>query len=412
MTMTKTFSRKLFRRAWLCLALPAAFFLIPGIHAQPAGQAVENRWLVIFDTSSGMKQRMPEVRAEINSLFAHGMGGRLQPHDSIGVWTFDKTPRTGQFPLQTWTPENAATLAASINKFIGSQRYANNTRFDTLMPLLEQVVRNSGRLTVLIFCDGSGAITNTAYDDSINRLFQERQAQQKKAREPFVIVLRSQLGQYTGCTVNFPPGMVNLPDFPSLPPPPAPLVTNSVAPTNPPPATRPPTPPPPLIVVGTNVGTNWPPPAPIAPPAPPAPPAPQLVIQTNAAPAPPTPLVTNPAPPVIPLPATNPVAPVTPTNMPAAVEPVRETNIVLPPAPVPVPATNTVEQTNVAELVNAVARTNGVVAPAESSGSGHAGALILGAGLLIAAGALGAAAFFRARRVSRGSLITRSMRKD
>ena len=411
--MTKTFSKKLFRRAWLCLALPAAIFLVPEIHAQPAGQAVENRWLLVFDTSSGMKQRVPEVQAEINDLFAHGMGGRLQPHDSIGVWTFDKTPRTGQLPLQFWAPENAATLAASINKFIGSQRYANSTRFDTLMPLLEQVVRNSGRLTVLIFCDGSGAITNTPYDDGINRLFQERQAQQKKARQPFVIVLRSQLGQYTGCTVNFPPGMVNLPDFPPLPPPPAPLVTNPVAPMNPPPATRPPTPTPligaPLIMIGTNMGTNWPPPAPIAPPAPPAP---ELVIQTNAAPAPPPPPVTNPVAPVTPPPATNPVAPVAPPNPKPVVEPVKETNIVAAPAPIPVPATNTVEQTNVAGPVNAVARTNDLAGPPESSGSGHAGALILGGGLLVAASALAAFAFFRSRRSDRGSLISRSMRKD
>ena len=402
--MTKTFSKKLFRRAWLCLALPAAIFLVPGIHAQPAGQAVESRWLLLFDTSSGMKQRVPEVQAEINNLFAHGMGGRLQPHDSIGVWTFDKTPRTGQFPLQTWAPENAATLAASINKFVGSQRYANNARFDTLMPLLEQVVRNSGRLTVLIFCNGNDAITGTPYDDGINRLFQERQAQQKKAREPFVIVLRSQLGKYIGCTVNFPPGMVNLPDFPPLPPPPAPLVTNPVALMNPTPATTPP--PPPLIIIGTNIGTNRP------LPAPPAPPAPEPVVQTNAVLAPPVPAITNPVAPVTPPPATNPPAPVTPTNMPAAVELVRETNIVLPPAPVPVPAANTTAPSNGVEPATAVARTNGMVAPAESSSSGHAGALILGAGLLIAAGALTAAAFFRARRGDRASLITRSMKKD
>ena len=412
--MTKTFSKKLFRRAWLCLALPAAIFLVPGIHAQPAGQAVESRWLLLFDTSSGMKQRVPEVQAEINNLFAHGMGGRLQPHDSIGIWTFDKTPRTGQFPLQTWAPENAAALAADINKFIGSQHYANSTRFDTLMPLLEQVVRNSGRLTVLIFCDGNDAITGTPYDDGINRLFQERQAQQKKAREPFVIVLRSQLGKYIGCTVNFPPGMVNLPDFPPLPPPPAPLVTNPVAPMNPPPATKPPTPPPPLIgapliIIGTNMGTNWPPPA---SPAPPTPPAPEPVIQTNAAPAPSVPAMTNPVAPVNPPPMTNPVAPVTPTNVPTAVEPAKETNIVLPPAPVPVPAASTAAPSNGVEPATVVARTNGMVAPAESSSSSHAGALILGAGFLVAAGALTAAAFFRARRGDRASLITRSMKKD
>ncbi len=397
--MTKTFSNKLFHGAWICLALPVAFFFVPGIHAQPAGGAVESRWLLVFDTSSEMKQRLPQVQAEINNLLAQGMSGRLQPRDSIGVWTFGDSPRTGQFPLQIWAPENAAATASSINKFIGSQRYANSTRFDELIPLLNQVVQNSGRLTVLIFCDGNGTITGMPYDDGINRLFQQRQAAQKNTRQPFVIVLRSQLGKYTGCSVNFPPGMVNLPDFPPVPPPPAP--------TNAPPL---PTPPPeplpligaPLVIVGTNVGAIWP------PPAPPVPPKPAPVIQTNAAPAP---ALTNPVAPVNPVPATNPVEPVAPPNPAPVAESVVETNIPAMPAPVPVPATKSVVQTNAGGPVKAVLRTNDLGAPPESSGSGHMGALILGGSLLVAAGALAAFAFFRARRADHGSLITRTMNR-
>ena len=355
-----------------------------------------------------MKQRVPALQAEINNLFALGMNGRLQPRDSIGVWTFDESAHTGKFPLQIWAPENAATLAAAINKFIGGQRYSKTTHFDALMPLLKQVVQdsNSRRLTVLIFCDGNGAITGTPYDDGINRIFQQRLAEQKKARQPFVIVLRSQLGQFTGCTVDFPPGMVGLPDFPPLPLPPPP------APANPPPApTSSLTPPPPprtgapLIIIGTNVGTNFPAPAPKEPPkhAP--------VIQTNAVPAPPAPPVTNPVASVNPIPATNPAAPVAPANPPPVVEPVKETNIIAVPPPVPVPATNTVARTIVVVPANVVARTNNLGAPPESSGSSHAGALILGGGLLIAAGGLAAFAFFRARRADGASLITRTMNK-
>jgi outer membrane biosynthesis protein TonB len=121
--------------------------------------------------------------------------------------------------------------------------------------------------------------------------------------------------------------------------------------------------------------------------------------------------MTNPVAPVNPVPATNTVEPVAPPNPAPVVEPVKEANIVAAPAPIPVPATNTVVQTNVAGPVNAVARTNDLGAPPESSGSGHAGALILGGGLLVAAGALAAFAFFRARRADRGSLITRTMNR-
>jgi hypothetical protein len=56
--------------------------------------------------------------------------------------------------------------------------------------------------------------------------------------------------------------------------------------------------------------------------------------------------------------------------------------------------------------------TNAVVPPPESSGPDHRGALAIAAGLLIAAGVLIALAVSRSRQNDRGSLISRSMRKD
>jgi hypothetical protein len=95
-------------------------------------------------------------------------------------------------------------------------------------------------------------MSGTPYDDGINQIFQQRQTEQKKLEQPFIIVLRIQLGKYVGCTVNFPPALVNLPDFPPLPPPPAPT-----EPTNQPP----PTPPrrvaiQSIIMIGTNSETK------------------------------------------------------------------------------------------------------------------------------------------------------------
>ena len=110
-------------------------------------------------------------------------------------------------------------------KFVGKQHYAKSTHFEVLQPLLNQVVQDSERLTVLIFCDGEGKISGTPYDAGINQFFQEKLAEQKKARQPFVIVLRSQLGQYVGCTIGLAAAAGELSRFPPLPlppPPPAP----------------------------------------------------------------------------------------------------------------------------------------------------------------------------------------------
>jgi hypothetical protein len=380
MNFLKHFSRF----APMAFALCAGFFLIPAGRAQPAPQINDSRFLFIFGTSAEMKSRLPAVQAEVNELLSTSLGGQLHAGDSLGVWTFDQDLRAGQFPLQHWNPEDAATIASAINKFVGKQHYANVTRFGALQPQLNELIQNSARLTVLIFCDGGDEIKWTPFDIGINQVFQQRLAEQKKTRQPFVLVLRTQFGQYAGCTLNFPPGMVSVPQFPPLPqpappspPPPAPVIKPPVGP--------------PLIIIGTKVGTNWPPAT-----EPPMPPQPAPLPATNIISAAPTNPVAPP-PPTIPAPAvqtnTAPALPATsfaPTNA-APVTPAKPL-----PAPPPSPMTSA----------------NAVAPPPESSGPDHRGVLAIGAALLIAAGALIALAVSRSRQNDRGSLISRSMRKD
>jgi hypothetical protein len=421
---------KLFlRRAPVAFALCAGFFLIPAGRAQPGRQITDSRFLFIFSTSADMKKLLPAVQAEVNNLMSTGMGGQFRPGDGIGVWTFDQDLRTGQFPLQHWRPDDAQKIASSINKFIGKQHYANGTRFNALQPQLNQVVQNSGRLTVLIFCDGGDEIKWTPYDDSINQVFQQRLAEQKRTRQPFVLVLRTQLGQYAGCTMNFPPGMVSIPEFPPPPAPPAPVIKPPPAPVAKPPPIGPP-----LIIIGTKVETNWPPApapslptnrapmtptnvinaaptnsvAPTNPVAPPLPTKPVTAVQTNAAPAP---LANSSAPTNFVTPR-SPIAPPLPTNPVPAIQ----TNAA------PAPPTNSFAPTNSAPVTpaklipnppsNSMTSKNPVAPPPETSSPDHKGAFIIGGALLIAAGALAALAVFRSSRTGRGSLISRSMRKD
>jgi hypothetical protein len=349
--------------------LLAGFFLIPEARAQPDGQrAVENRFLLIFDTSADMKKRVPAVQKTLDNLFLTSFIGQLQPRDSIGVWTFDKDLHTGQLPLANWVPEEAAAIAEDITSFLEKQHYANDTSFGSLQPLLNEVVTNSERLTVLIFFDGESAFSGTPYDDKINQILQQRQVEQKKARQPFVIVLRVQLGQYVGCTLDFPPTPLSFPDFPPLPPPPAPpeppVLTNQTPPKRVVMQS--------IIMINTNSETT----------PPPAPPAPKLEI-------------------------TNPPLSVAPTN------PVTETNAV------PAPEIISTEETNLAAETNAVftpakiqaAQNNAPALPPDDSGLGSGGAMAIGGALLVAAGGLAVFMLRRSRQSGQASLITRSMRK-
>jgi len=355
-------------RAWILAALLAG---ILGTSLARAQQAVNSRYLLVFDTSSDMKKRVPAVQRALDNLFVTGMGEQLLTGDSIGVWTFDQKLRAGQFPLQYWVPDRAEQITANITSLVEKQYYSKTANFGALQPWLDDVVKNSQRLTVLIFCDGETAVSGTPYDNGINQIFKQRQAGQKKARQPFVIVLRAQEGKYVGCTVDFPPAQVVLPSFPPLPlPPPPPAPTNQppppppsvVAPsiivvgTSPPPSTPKPTnaPPPVVPINQTNVETNLPPPAPKS---------------TNAPPS----KLTN----------TPPVAPVNRTNM--------ETNA-LPP-------------------VAAASRTNAMASPPENSSLGSGSTLAIGAVFLAAAAGLGIFIWRRSRK-SGASLITRSMNKE
>lgn len=351
-----------FRHARFFAALLAAIILTPGLRAQPTEQTVQNRFLFVFDTARDMKPRIEAVEKALNTTLATSMNGQLHAGDSMAVWTFSHDLRPGDYPLQNWNPDKAVMIASNLTKFAGKQHYAKNTRFEALQPLLNKIVLDSERLTVLIFCDGEAKVSGTPFDSGINQIIGQKLGEQKSAHQPFVIVLRSQLGQYIGCSVGLPPLPLDFPQFPPLP-----------APPPPPPAPKPTHAPPPapvivgqpLIIIGTK--TSLPPPK---------------AASTNS------PTIPN-QPPAI----SSPVAPNGQTNASA-----------VPPAN---PA-----MTNL--TAQAVPQTNAAAPPGTpmssqpNSGSGNKNFLIIGAGLFGAAIALGLFVKLCSRRKD-ASLITRSM---
>jgi hypothetical protein len=343
---TKMHRNNFLRRARILAVLLAAIFLVPALRAQPAEQAAPGRFLFIFDTSWAMRNRVEAVQKALDVMLATSLSGHLHTGDSIGVWTFSQDLSAGNYPLQTWDADKAVMIASNLMKFVGDQHYAKTARFEALQPLLNEVVQGSERLTVLIFCDGSVKAAGTPFDAGINQAFQDKQGDQSKAHQPFVVLLRSQLGKFTGCTISFPPATLNIPEFPPLPPPPPPPAPK---PINPPPVVVSTVPS--LFIVGTKVSTSMPPPEIISPPT--NEPAPATVVPPPVAPVPPT---NAPAPP--------------PTNPVVA--------MIMPPA------------------------------PPDNSGSDNKKILAVGAGLLGAVIVLGIIVWLRSHRKDT-SLITRSM---
>jgi hypothetical protein len=238
-----------------CFPVLLAVLMLSG---RASGQPVTEppqRWLLIFDTSITMQRWLPGTTTELQNLFYGSMSEQLRAGDSVGVWVFDEKLHTDLCLPFTWQPAKAADEASQLKDFLTQQHYFGSTKFSVLGPVLQRVIAGSQRLTIVLFCDGKDELKLTPYDDSINGTFRAMQADRKKAKDPFILVVRTQLGKFVGATVNLPPGSLDFPVFPPLPVSDKPVQTH-------PPVTAPPAEPPsvvtapPLVIVGTKVLTN------------------------------------------------------------------------------------------------------------------------------------------------------------
>ena len=251
MNRTHRWPTRIALRILFALAALGLFF-----QAAAIGRA-QDRWLMIFETSAAMKKRMPAVITQVQKLFFTSVGGELHSEDSLGVWTFDQKLHVGEFPLSTWAPDQAANTSSNLVAFLNKRTFKGAVNFNALEPVLSEVVTGSHRLTILIFCEGQGDIIWTPYNEEINHTLRQNYAERKKSNQPFVIVLRVQDGKYFGCSVNFPPGALNLPMFPPPPVEPKPEVVASPA-SEPAKKKTEPLDNSPLIVSGKSTGTNNP----------------------------------------------------------------------------------------------------------------------------------------------------------
>jgi hypothetical protein len=382
----------------------------------------------------------------LKKFFSTGADGQLQPGDSVAVWLVNQQVN-GQFPTFAAGATNTGVIVSNLVGYLQRQRYATTSQLAVLQAPLNHVVAGSRRLTVILFTDGQSGIAGTPYDDGVNQTFRDVQADRRKNQQPVVVVMRSQMGKFAGCTLGFPPGDISFPPFPALPAPP--VVTN------PPKVASPPVPPPAaesLVIVGNKVvsgaGTNQethvtsanPMIASNPPPAAPATNFPAVAPATNnlaasaslAANNPPPAPAVNPsasapvatnlpvtAPLLISNPPPAPAAPPAKTGMTAdaspAIPPKPETNVAAnvasaPPHP-PAKGTVVAQTKTLAKGPAPVAATHAVVAATQSPDGGNRIYIYSGVGAVAAAAVLAMIVLGRSRRPD-GSLISRSMEDD
>jgi hypothetical protein len=220
-------------RVWLGLAT-LCFVLPASVQAQSttpnaAPKPQPDRWLLVIDTSDAMGRRARALEGVIGELLVSSMNGQMAAGSQVGIWTYNKDLNTGIVPLQTWNPGQSNRIAGRTAQFIGTLKFQSKSSLDGVMPQLNRVVKDSRRLTVVIFSDGSHKIAGTPYDEALNDAYAAARPDMKNTRMPLVTVLRSEKGKFIGQNVSFAPWPISFPPFEPEPEP----VVKPVAPVKP-----------------------------------------------------------------------------------------------------------------------------------------------------------------------------------
>ena len=228
-----------------CVFSLAWALLLSLLVAVPAEAALSsNRYLFVVETSKSMQKRSEGVSKVVVDLLGSGMHGQLQPGDSVGLWTFNNQLHAGSFPLQDWAPDRRDVLVSRVQTFLRAQKYQKSASWSSVTPVLNQVIQNSGLITVVVISTGDDKISGTPFDDRIKKDYKLWRDQQEKAHMPLLTIFRAKHGTLTDCSITPVPFPVELP----------PLPKEFVVAAEKPPAPAPPPPPPkvvpPLIISG------------------------------------------------------------------------------------------------------------------------------------------------------------------
>jgi hypothetical protein len=367
-------------------------------------QSSSNRWLLVYNTSASMRDRVRGMEAVTQDLLTTAMHGTIRGGDTIGIWTYSTQLHAEEAPLQTWHPETAGDIAQHTLDFLSRHAYQKTAAFNDVLTNMLRVIKSSEVITVILISDGSDAIQGTPFDARVAAFYKANYQEQKKARMPFVTVFRGEKGIITTNTLGLAPWPVEIPVVPV----PAPMGAKAPAPT---PAVAPAKPVPSLIVIGKKAETTYNVPADLpdhsgqlatAAPAPVVPktetPAPAPAVEEKSKPA---------AAPVISAPTMTPPAVAATTSAPAAaVEPPKTVQPVEPQV-VAIPESNEPP----AKVAAAPGAETATVVPERNLFTARNIAIVSVTFTLLVCALLFLSAR-NARRATRASLITRSLDRD
>jgi hypothetical protein len=210
MKKVSSLSRLLFAAAPPLLA--ALFLAAPPCQANDAPKIPkqqENRFLFIVDTSSATRSYSNAIVQGVVELLTSDMKGEFREGDTIGLWTYNNQLHL-EFPMQIWSEADKSAIVDDMAAFLRGRRHEKRAHLEKVMPALNQVIKNSERITVVLISDGAGSIRGTPFDKDINALQKKYARELRAAHLPFVTVLAARDGAVFDYTINYP-GLVDIP---------------------------------------------------------------------------------------------------------------------------------------------------------------------------------------------------------
>lgn len=238
---------------WVLL-LPLLWFTGTVTHGATPSTAA--RFLIVVDTSSGMRKLDNVSATVVYDLVYDGILGRMDNGDSLAVWTFNETVDTEFYPPTEWNRNYSRSLAQSIDAQLRKAKYGGRANLDGAIRAINSVITKSDDLTVIIVHDGSGVMFGTPFDLPITTLYRQFHKDMLKNDRPFLTSFLVKDKKMIGWSVDAAGGTIGIPILPRKPvTPPAP--TNTVAKATTPKPAEPEkqlepkkTPPAPIIVKG------------------------------------------------------------------------------------------------------------------------------------------------------------------
>jgi len=186
---------------YLLLLVAAALPVSAAITTAPRKGQEGNRFLFVVDTSSSMKRLDQAGRQTVHDLIYSGLEQRMQPGDTLGVWTFGNETKGGVFPIQVWSSEKNEDLAEQVSRFLKAESMGRGSRLDNAITNVERLAKSVKDVDIILV---TSAATRFKPDDSwtvLDQAWKARVDEAKKKNKPIVLALAARGGQFMQVTV-------------------------------------------------------------------------------------------------------------------------------------------------------------------------------------------------------------------